>query len=380
MQLRIFNKKKVATPDSLWIISLGQDYFHGEGDNKMDFYYKHLVDNLKDKYCVTLITRDDWFKYTYLNYITIVDLIKALKISILTILKMKKYMKLHWVTYSYNMPIYILEYNLLYQLFKKVKPKALIYYDEVYLSGRRLSYLSNLLKIPSYGFQHAIDSEYHCVYHHFKMYKKIPQIFPKNFLIYGNYSEKVFSGHGYPKEKMIQIGIDRLYYNYKEKVNLERRKSEPKRVVFVSPLSMQEFSEIYPKLIQKFESITIRPHPSCGECFVFEEHITKEIFNKTYPNVRVIDSKKETMAETLLSIDIVFATQSTTVLLDAILMQKQVVLYMEENTLDIYDMKHWGVDAVHDLDSINDRLDVNSMRLWDEVNLKADINKVFSFL
>ena len=31
------------------------------------------------------------------------------------------------------MPSYILEYNLLYQLFK-AKPKALIYYDEVYLS------------------------------------------------------------------------------------------------------------------------------------------------------------------------------------------------------------------------------------------------------
>ena len=376
-KLRIFTKKKVAKHDSLWIISLGKDYFHGEGDNQMDFYYKHLVDNLKDKNCLTLITRDDWVKYTYLNYITIVDLIKALKISILTMLKMKKYMKLHWITYSYNMPSYILEYNLLYQLFKKAKPKALIYYDEVYLSGRRLSYLSNRLKIPSYGFQHAIDSEYHCVYHHFKMYKKIPQIFPQNFLIYGKYSEQVFSGHGYPKEKMIQIGFDRVYYPYKDKINVEQKKRTQKRLVFVSPPCMKQFSEIYPKLIQKFESISIRPHPSCSQCFTHDKHITKEMFNKTYPNVRVIDSKKETMAETLLTIDIVFATGPTTVLLDAILMQKQVILYMEENVLDTYNMEYWGVEVVHCLDSINASIDVNPMRLWDEVNIKTDINEVF---
>ena len=101
------------------------------------------------------------------------------------------------------------------------------------------------------------------------------------------------------------------------------------------------------------------------------------MFNKTYPNVRVIDSKKETMAETLLTIDIVFATGPTTVLLDAILMQKQVILYMEENVLDTYNMEYWGVEVVHCLDSINASIDVNPMRLWDEVNIKTDINEVF---
>ena len=45
-------------------------------------------------------------------------------------------------------------------------------------------------KIPSYGFQHAIDSEYHCVCHHFKMYKILN--LSTKLLIYGKYSEQVF--------------------------------------------------------------------------------------------------------------------------------------------------------------------------------------------
>ena len=77
---------------------------------------------------------------------------------------------------------------------KKNKPKAIFLGCYYTTSGFALSYISNVLKIPSIEIQHGQQGMYHPMYSNFKnMPKKGYQIMPKYFGMWNKKSEKVIN-------------------------------------------------------------------------------------------------------------------------------------------------------------------------------------------
>ena len=125
---------------------------------------------------------------------------------------------------------------------------------------------------------------------------------------------------------------------------------------------------MYPNLIKNFDRIYIRPHPSpyLGDVFLFDNDSVNDV-QKQYKGVTVIDSKNESVSQSLDRVDCVFSDIPSTVYLDALLRHKVVVYLSYDQLVDYYDLSHWGVQVVSHLDQVDWTLVAGSLHVVNEV-------------
>lgn len=360
----------VSNSFSHWDISIIKKFFMDRYYSKV--LYKLKIDaSMKNKIRVITIdftTNNKLVKYSIYNYIKLNNILSLIP-QVLTYF--------HEISKISNNFYKISESSLLVKIFnmfiiKKIllnqKPKAIIYYDEVYWSGKMLSVISNSLNIDSYGFQHAFDSYHHITYKTLRISKEVKEVFPKYFFVYGPYSKKLFSSYGYPKDKIIEIGFDRIEnINYLKPII--RDKLNKKKVLFLSINST--IYVLLEELIKKKDflniiSIACRPHPLTS--------INKEKFMSKYPEILLINPKKSSLDKNINTVDCVIGNSSTS-LINAIYQKKIVISFQPFGVEDFYDLKYWGAQVINNINEINLNIEntTNSVNVLKEITLKNDI-------
>tara|TARA_B100000427_G_C15517254_1_gene598752 strand:- start:2137 stop:3810 length:1674 start_codon:yes stop_codon:yes gene_type:complete len=365
LKIRSFFLSK-PTLKSDMIIFTTVDISTQSNGNYSNYYFDTFINSIQGKISYTTITSDFSRHFSMYRFLSLIALMKSFMQSLITTLRILFYIPRHHLYFAFSL---INNLQCLYcqrLFFQDYSPKYLLYKDEVYLPGRITSLAVSCLDIKTYGFQHAINSKYHPVYHHLKFYRSYPNLFPNFLLAYGNYSKKLFSMYGYPENKIYCIGSDRIYNTVLELKG--NKKNEKNSLLFISPDTKLSFDRVYPNLIKNFDRIYIRPHPSpyLGDVFLFDNDSVNDV-QKQYKGVTVIDSKNESVSQSLDRVDYVFSDIQSTVYLDALLRHKVVVYLSYDQLVDYYDLSYWGVQVVSHLDQVDWTLVADSLHVVNEV-------------
>lgn len=348
----------ILKPQAVYFIAPGVRALIKEGEETVDFYYKELFSEVNTKYDTVYITKDFSKGYSYIHHLQVSEFIKGLFSAVKTLKSMRHANNFCWAACP-NLVMNVIELAFLEKLFCRVRPKALIFREKFLAMGRGLSLMTKQQNIPTFGFQKCIESEALADCQNIFLYKDLPEIFPDYVLIYGDITEKIYTYLGYPKEKLIKIGSLRLYQSLLDSRDITKKgkndiRKDAVAILYLSPNTYEEFKSSYEKIKNKFPTatISIRPHPNYGKVFLCE-NMSRQVFNRDFPEVKVIEAKKETVSMSLSEVDIVFATAPTTVIIDAILMNKKVILLTDEDYLDVYNLLFWGCHKIKDINDFD---------------------------
>lgn len=360
--------------DILYVLTEFRCWTRQKNGTFFDYYYANSFHKIVSEsslkvWCLTFdITFDkDLVSYSMFNYINLHSLFGVFFNSIRDFFKLLPYLKNIWMLRERSLLRKIFFMKNLEFLLNSLEPKAVIFKEEVYSIGRMISLILNKLNIDSYGFQHATVTYFHPTYKNLKLYKEIPELFPKYFFIYGSYSENLFSNYGYPKDRMIKIGFDRIEFN-----NIYRITQKPKdkvKVLFIG--GFEWFNELFGELYQKMhkfpiEKIFFRPHP--GLLLNFN---VKKFLNQ-YPDAVLIDPNTLDSDDNIREVDCVIGL--STCLLNAIYQRKITVSWQPYGLEDFYDLRYWGAQIVESLEGIDWKKKSNPDNVIREI--KPEVNFV----
>lgn len=379
-KLVIFKLKNKTDPSpkaDILYLSGGFGYWIEHKNGQIfDFYYvnsfyKIALESSLKVWCLTpeMAFDKNMVKYCMFKYISIYTLFKIFYNSINDFFELLPYLKTVWMLIEEGFLNKIFFMKSLEIILNTFSPRAVIYYDEVYCPGRMRSLILNKLSIDSYGFEHALDTYSHITYKSLRLYKEMPELFPKYFFVYGTYSKNLFSSYGYPENRMIEIGFDRIKPNkvYKE-IQRERGKL---KVLFIGQDSW--FNELFEELYQKRDKFPIdklffRPHP--GFLLSFNE---KNFLNQ-YPDAILINSKTSNLNENIRDVNCVIGCYSTS-LLNAIHQRKITVSWQPYGLEDLLDLKYWGAQIVESLEDVDWNKKANPDNVIREIKPKVDLVK-----
>jgi len=374
---KLDNKAGFLPKIDILYLSPGFMYWTEQTDSQIfDFYYANSFYKITSEsplkaWCLTLdiVFNKNIVKYCIFKYIKIYTLFKTLYDSIKEFFKLLPYLKTIWMLTEKGFLKKIFFIKNLEIILNTSRPKGIIYYDEVYGFGRVISLAANKLVIDSYGFQHALDTYFHITYKSLKLHRNIPMIFPKYFFVYGSYSKNLFSSYGYPENRMIEIGFDRIKLN--KVYRKTQREKEKLKVLFIGQGSWinEFFEELYQKR-HKFpiDKLFFRPHPSYLSIF------NEKNFLDQYPDAVLINSKTSDLNKNIRDVDCVIGCFSTS-LLNAIYQRKVTVSWQPYGLEDLLDLRYWGAQIVESLEDIDWNKKANPGNVVREIKPKVDLVK-----
>lgn len=326
-------------------LSPSESLFEKDNGDYMDYVLMQIYKEFKKKK-TQVFTLDKKGAYSYLNYLNLWEFFKCFLITIKELFQILTKIEKSYFYYVFPFLNGVFMMVAIRTILKKIKPKYIFFQDEIYAQGRLLSLAVNKLNIESIGVQHAMITCAHPTYMGYMLYSKIPNLLPQKVLIYGNETERILSGYGYPIERMVKIGCKRIYDITSNEINHD----EEIDVLFLSPKNLHEFDHIYKRF--KGRRLAIRPHPLAYPVFI-EDDILPSEFNKKYKDIPILNPKKETLESNLRKSRVVFSTSITTAFFDAILLKKTCVLLTTSSIGDYCEMAKWGVQVVTNFDQIN---------------------------
>ena len=373
---KLKNKAGLLPEIDILYLSGGLRYWTKQKNGQIfDFYYANSFyrissESLLKVWCLTPdITFDkNIVKYCMFKYIKIGTLFRIFYDSVNDFFKLLPYLKTVWMLTEKGFLKKIFFMKNLEIILNTFNPKAVIYYAEVYHSGKMKSLTSNGLNIDSYGFQHALDTYSHVTYKSLRLYKEIPELFPKYFFVYGTYSRNLFSNYGCPEDRMIEIGFDRIKLNNKVYGEIQRKKDKFK-VLFIGQESW--FNELFERLYQKrhrfpIDKLFFRSHPG------FSMNFNGKNFLNQYPDAALINSKTSNLDENIREVDCVIGCYSTS-LLNAIHQRKITVSWQPYGLEDLLDLRYWGAQIIGSLEDIDWNKKANPDNVIQEIKPKIDL-------
>lgn len=361
--------------DILFFSSGFRYWNRSQSRKKMDFYYARLIDKINSKSCLKAfcmaqdLTYDlNCIKHSIPYYMPFKILLRSILISLYDFMRMVPKLKPRWIICEINLYRKFLLIKQLEYILNISGARAVIYYDEVYTSGKIVSYIANKLKVDTYGFQHGIDTYSHPTYKMLRYYKRAPEFFPRFFLVYGPYSEKLFSDYGYPIENILKIGLDRLGIDTSitnHKGNSGGLKQSNLLFVGEAPWINENFKALYKNRHRyPIRKLFFRPHPSFP--------VNPVDFKRIYPNAILVDCYKTSISDNIRDIDYVVGSSSTA-LWTAIVQKKITVCWLAYGIDDSSDMNYWGAQIVDSLAQISWARKANPQMVLEECISTVDI-------
>lgn len=296
------------------------------------------------------------------------------------------------IFYEPNLPTYVDLIHKLEIFLNEVKPKQII---QVYESGpfaKAFEIAALKLKIKTFGIQHGLIPSDTPDY----IFKEIKNnsypfgnIVPDLTFVFGDYYKQILTEVGsYPKEKVCSIGhpsyfdIDSIKQNLFRSDLLKKYNLPDKKIILI-PLSFN-FSNFKNSpdhtflnyIFQQFKDdreiiVLIRPHPG--------DNLSQTLFEKKYNSKNFIISSN-TLTEDFVLCDIVVALPISTIITEAVLFEKPIILGnlgTKKQNPDFDKIYHelitHNVAFLCNLDEISKKINlINKGELW---NMKNSQNR-----
>lgn len=358
-------------------LSANFKYWSTQGAGQpIDFYYaapfKNLLTNFKWRlncWTFTPSMNRNFTKNSIIYFCSIKTILRKLPTAIRLFFNALRFTDPHWLLNDHALLQKILNKLLLTDVLIAAKPKLLIYYDEVYSFGRIISQVANKISIDSYGFQHALNTYSHITYKNLRLFPKLPSLFPKFIYVYGPYTKKLYVDYGYPDDKLITIGCDRIPAI--PRITYPKINTATKNMQLLYLGLPNDFFETFynQKSHYEFRKITYRYHPG------FLNEFNQKEFKLKYPDIFIIDSRNTSLDENIAESDCVLSLP-TTALLNAISQSKVSICWLPCRMVDYLDFKRWGAQVVETLDTVDWTLKANPQYLQQELESQTDISTI----